>query len=178
MFRNNRAARIIFPLIIIAVLVVVMELVDHNKTVDDTTDKNGKKIEKIIGKCSVEIECKNILKNKDLLDLDLRDSVPKDGIILKKTKVDLKKGDSAYTVLYRITKDKNISMESRDTAGSKYIRGIDNFYEFGCGDESGWLYLVNGKKLGISSSEAKLKNGDEVRWSYTCNLGKDVKENK
>ena len=47
MFRNNRVARILFPLIIIALLVVVMELVDYNKTVDDTDEGNNKRVEKI-----------------------------------------------------------------------------------------------------------------------------------
>ena len=175
MFRNNRVARILFPLIIIAILVVVMEVIAYNKTIDDTKDGKGKKVEKIIGKCSVEVDCKNILKNSDLLDLDLREAVPKDGVILKKTTVDLKKGDTAYSVTYRTLKDKNISIESTDTAGSKYIKGIDNFYEFCCGQKSGWIYMVNGKKPGKGCSEYKLKRGDAVRWSFTCNMGKDVK---
>ena len=37
MFRNNRLARILFPLIIIAILVVTMELLDRSKRVDDKT---------------------------------------------------------------------------------------------------------------------------------------------
>ena len=173
MFRNNRVARILFPLIIIALLVAVMEFVDYNKTVDDTKDGNGKKVEKIIGKGTLEVECKTVLDNMDLLDLDLQNSVPKDGVILKKTKVTLKKGDTAYSVLYKTLKDKNISMERTDTAGSKYVKGIDNFYEFSCGQKSGWIYKVNGKKPGKGSSEYKLKSGDDVVWSFTCNMGKD-----
>lgn len=164
MFRNNRAARIILPLIIIAVLVVVMEIVDSKKEKKDT----------IIGTCTVSIDCKNILKNRDILDLDVKDSVPKDGVILKKTKVDLHKGDTAYDVLYKVTKDKNISMESSNTAGNKYVKGIDNFYEFCCGQQSGWLYQVNGKTPNKSSGDYKLKNNDVVAWRFTCKKG-DVK---
>ncbi len=164
MFRNNRAARIIFPLIIIAILVVVMEFINTKKEKKDT----------IIGTCSVEIDCKTILDNRDILELDLRDKVPKDGIILKKTKVDLHKGDTAYDVLYRVTKDKNISMESSSTAGNKYVKGIDNFYEFSCGQQSGWLYQVNGKTPNKSSSDYKIKRNDVVAWRFTCKKG-DVK---
>lgn len=173
MFRNNRAARIIFPLIIIAVLVVVMEFINTNKTVDDTDEGNNKRIEKIIGKCSIEVECKTILDNMDLLDLDLRDSVPKDGVLLKKTEVDLKKGDTAYSLTYRTLKKKNISMESSGPDYDKYIEGIDNFYEKCCGPKSGWIYKVNGKTPGKSCSEYKLKPGDKLHWRFTCNLGKD-----
>ena len=164
MFRNNRAARIIFPLIIIAILVVVMEFVNTKKEKKDI----------IIGTCSVEIDCKTILDNRDILELDLRDKVPKDGIILKKTKVDLHKGDTAYDVLYRLTKDKNISMESSSTAGNKYVKVIDNFYEFSCGQQSGWLYQVNGKTPNKSSSDYKIKRNDVVAWRFTCKKG-DVK---
>ena len=164
MFRNNRVARIIFPLVIIAILVVVMEIVDSKKEKKDT----------IIGKCTISVDCKTILDNKDTLDLELRDAVPKDGVILKKTKVDLHKGDTAYSVLYKTMKDKNISMENSDTAGSKYVKGIDNFYEFSCGQQSGWLYQVNGKTPNKSSGDYKLKNNDVVAWRFTCKKG-DVK---
>lgn len=163
MFRNNRIARIIAPLVIIAILVVVMEFVDNSK----------KETKTIVGKCSVEVECKTILKNMDKLNKELRDSVPKDGILLKKTNVDLYKGDTAYTVLYRTLKRKNISLEVEDSLGSKYIKGIDNFEEKCCGPKSGWNYIVNNKKPGVGSSSYKLKNKDVMRWSFTCNLGKD-----
>ena len=141
MFRNNRAARIIFPLIIIAVLVAVMEFVDFKKE---------EKKNVIIGKCSVSIDCKTVLDNKDILDLELRDKVPKDGVILKETKVDLHKGDTAYDILYKVTK------------------------EFSCGPESGWLYQVNGKQPNKSSSEYKIKRNDVIAWRFTCKKG-DVK---
>lgn len=165
MFRNNRAARIIAPLVVIAILVIVMEFVN--------TKKEEKK-DVIIGKCSVSIDCKTILDNRDILDLELRDKVPKDGVILKKIEVDLHKGDTAYDILYKVTKKNNISMESSGTANDKYIEGIDNFYEKNCGGESGWKYSVNGKFPSKSSSICKLKNGDNVKWRYTCNLGKDL----
>lgn len=164
MFRNNRAARIIVPLVIIAILVIVMEFVDSKKEKKDV----------IVGKCTVSIDCKTVLKNRDTLDLELRDKVPKDGVILKKTKVDLHKGDTAYDVLYRVTKDNNISMESSDAAGNKYVKGIDNFYEFSCGQQSGWLYQVNGKTPHKSSSDYKVKRNDVVAWRFTCKKG-DVK---
>lgn len=169
MFRNNRAARIIFPLIIIAILVAVMEFVDFKKE---------EKKDTIIGKCTVSIDCKTVLKNRDTLEMELRDKVPKDGIILKKTKVDLHKGDTAYDVLYRVTKDNNISMESNDTAGNKYVKGIDNFYEFSCGPQSGWLYLVNGKAPNKSSSDYKIKKNDVVAWRFTCKKGDVKKQNE
>ena len=73
-----------------------------------------------------------------------------------------------------MTKDNNISMESSDTAGNKYVKGIDNFYEFSCGQQSGWIYQVNGKTPNKSSGSYKLKRDDVVAWRFTCKKG-DVK---
>ena len=54
------------------------------------------------------------------------------------------------------------------------MEGIDNLYEFDCGQQSGWLYRVNGYSPGYSSSQYVLSDGDQVEWLYTCDLGQDV----
>ena len=105
MFRNNRLARILFPLIIIAILVVTMELLDRSKRVDDKTTtrqitysvnpnqelKAPEKNKGLKNACMVEVECITILKNMDKLKKELRKQVPKNGYILKATKVKLQK---------------------------------------------------------------------------------------
>lgn len=64
----------------------------------------------------------------------------------------------SYTPLYR----------------SAYIEGIGQFYEFDCGELSGWMYRVNGEFPNYGCSLYELKAGDKVEWVYTCDLGKDV----
>lgn len=191
MFRNNRIARILFPLVIVAVLVVTMELLDRSKTVDDTTKKTNvvtysvnpnqeikapDTTKKLKNKCIVKVECKTILKNMKNLKASLKKHVPKDGIILKETEVKIKKNDNAYTVLERALKKKKIPMESTNSLGSIYVQGIDNFYEKDCGDSSGWHYSVNGKMPGVGADQTKVKEGDYIRWSYTCDGKKDDAE--
>ena len=52
--------------------------------------------------------------------------------------------------------------------------GIANIYEHDCGDNSGWIYMVNGSSPGYGCSNYKLKEGDKVEWIYSCDYGKDI----
>ena len=66
-------------------------------------------------------------------------------------------------------------MEASFTGKSAYVEGIDNIYEFSCGQQSGWMYSVNDKFPQVSCSDYKVKDGDVIKWKYTCDLGEDVK---
>ena len=50
------------------------------------------------------------------------------------------------------------------------------FYIFlDCGNESGWMYKVNGWFPNYGCSKYMLEDGDTIVWCYTCNgLGADV----
>lgn len=126
--------------------------------------------------CTFTITCATILNNMDDLDPEKVELVPKDGIILKKQKVQFKEGESVYDVLVRVCKDNKIHMESSWTPlyNSAYIEGINNLYEFDCGSLSGWMYKVNEWFPNYGCSRYQLKNGDDVVWCYTCDLGYDV----
>ena len=58
--------------------------------------------------------------------------------------------------------------------GSVYVEGINNLYEFDCGELSGWMYSVNGIYPNYGCSSYILKDGDVICWVYTCDLGYDV----
>lgn len=126
--------------------------------------------------CTFTITCSTILDNMDDLDPEKVELVPKDGIIFKKQKVQFKEGESVFDVLKKVCKDNNIHMESSWTPmyNSAYIEGINNLYEFDCGSLSGWMYKVNEWFPNYGCSRYVLKNGDDVVWCYTCNLGYDV----
>ncbi len=128
--------------------------------------------------CSIEIECRSILENRDKLKESKKSFVPKDGYILKNAKVVINKGDSVYDILYRICREKGIHFEAKYTPAYQtyYVEGIHQLYEFDCGNMSGWTYLVNGKQPNYGCSKYQVAAGDEIRWSYTCNAGKDVME--
>ena len=58
--------------------------------------------------------------------------------------------------------------------GSAYIEGINNLYEFDCGDLSGWMYSVNGVFPNVGCSQVQAAEGDVICFVYTCDLGADV----
>ncbi len=126
--------------------------------------------------CTISISCATILDHMDWLDEEKVDLVPEDGWILKATKVKFYDGESVFNVLQRTCKQNKIHMEFSDTPmyNSAYIEGIHNLYEFDCGQLSGWMYSVNGWFPNYGCSRYQLKDGDIIKWVYTCDLGYDV----
>ena len=162
---------------------------DSKKTAKTTgksysaTLKNEKKIT-----CTIEISCKTLLNNKDSLKQGKVSFVPTDGQILKKTKVSVSEGSSVFDALKIACKNgkctdscsfctkSGIQLEYTYTPGynSYYIEGIHQLYEKDCGTMSGWMYSVNGAFPNYGCNEYKVKNGDNIRWLYTCDLGEDI----
>lgn len=126
--------------------------------------------------CTLSIRCGAILDNWDWLDPDKAELVPADGVILAPEEVPFEEGETVFDLLRRQTRAHGIHMEATFTPGygSSYVEGIANLYEFDCGQQSGWVYLVNGVSPGYGSSQYVLSPGDVVEWAYTCDLGHDV----
>ncbi|HML38395.1 MAG TPA: DUF4430 domain-containing protein [Bacillota bacterium] len=126
--------------------------------------------------CTLSVRCDTILDNIKALDPEKAELVPADGVIFPAQKVDFYEGESVFNVLLREMKKNKIHMEFVDTPiyNSAYIEGINNLYEFDCGELSGWMYKVNGWFPNYGCSRYQLKDGDVVEWVYTCDLGRDV----
>ena len=126
--------------------------------------------------CTLSVRCDTILDNLSDFDKDKTDILPKDGIILEETEVVFYEGETVFNLLRREMKKNGIHMEFNEVPmyGSAYIEGINNIYEFDCGELSGWMYKVNGWFPNYGCSRYELKEGDKVEWVYTCDLGRDV----
>lgn len=126
--------------------------------------------------CTISISCATVLDNMDICDPAKVDFVPKDGWILKPTKVTIQPDETVFAVLQRTCKAQKIPLEFEDTPmyNSAYIEGIYNLYEFDVGDLSGWMYSVNGNFPNYGCSQYKLQDGDVIHWLYTCDLGDDI----
>ncbi len=126
--------------------------------------------------CTLSIRCDTILNNMDMLKEEKKSMVPANGVILGTTTVTFNEGESVFDVLKRVTRQKRIHIEFENTPiyNSAYIEGINNLYEFDCGDLSGWMYKVNGWFPNYGCSRYHLKQGDVIEWVYTCDLGYDV----
>lgn len=126
--------------------------------------------------CILSVSCATILDNMKDLDKEKIELVPEDGVIFKATEVTFYEGESVFNVLQREMKKNKIHMEFVNTPlyNSAYIEGINNIYEFDCGELSGWMYKVNGWFPNYGCSRYQLKEGDVIEWVYTCDLGRDV----
>jgi len=126
--------------------------------------------------CTLSVRCDTILNNIDWLNPEKVDLVPEDGVIFATKTVTFYEGESVFNVLHREMKKAKIHMEFMNTPmyNSVYIEGINNLYEFDCGELSGWMYKVNGWFPNYGCSRYQLKEGDIIEWVYTCDLGVDV----
>lgn len=139
---------------------------------DDATYVRGVEIagEDVKTACTLTVSCEEILSHMDKLNPDKVDLVPSNGMIFSSSNVGFKDGESVFDVLQREMRENKIHMEFVNTpsTNSAYIEGINNLYEFDCGERSGWMYKVNGEYPNVGCSQYKLKPGDVVEFVYTC----------
>lgn len=127
--------------------------------------------------CTITILCNTILDNMENLDDGKEAYVPANGTILATSSVEFEEGETVFDVLNRVCEYAGIQIEYSwsPVYNSYYIEGINNLYEFDCGNESGWMYKVNGWFPNYGCSSYSLEDGDNIVWCYTCNgLGADV----
>ena len=141
-----------------------------NSATADTGNTSGAAQDTNGIKCSISINCANLLNHMDVLDANKKKLVPSDGYILKQVTINVKKGSSVFDALKTVTKSKKIHLEY---SGS-YIEGIGNLYEFDGGELFGWMYSVNNDFPRVGCDSYIIQDGDVIQWVYTCDLGKDV----
>lgn len=156
-------------------------------TTEMTTATTEKSTEKQVV-CTVEISCESILANTDKLKENKREFLPEDGSILKSVNVTVAQGKTAFDVIKKVCsenvcednckycRNNGIQLDYVFTPGydSYYIRGIHQIYEKDCGSQSGWMYCVNDEFPNCGCSQYKVKNGDVIKFIYTCNSGDDL----
>lgn len=127
--------------------------------------------------CTIEIRCDTILDNMENLEEGKNKYVPANGVILARSSMTFEEGETVLDVLKRACAQAGIQLEYSFSPiyNSSYVEGMNNLYEFDCGNESGWMYKVNGWFPNYGCSAYTLKDKDAIVWCYTCNgLGADV----
>ena len=176
--RRLRKDILLSAIILAAVLLVVQGT--KFQTVDEYYRTHIDDITSDTPTVTISILCGTLLDKYDSLPPELQDEkyVPRDGVILPPTKVRLRDGDSVFDVLNRITREKRIQFDYQDASlgiyDSAYVRGINFLYEYTCGPLSGWTYTVNGNHPDYGCSRYILCPNDDIKWQYTCDLGRDV----
>ena len=107
------------------------------------------------------------------------------GVIIAPTQVPFKQGENIAQVTKRLLDHLNIGMSySGSLTGNFYLGAISNFEvggtpygsmaEFDAGEGSGWMITLNGVFINRGASDFTVKNGDVVKWQYTCQYGADI----
>ncbi|MFZ2539167.1 MAG: DUF4430 domain-containing protein [Oscillospiraceae bacterium] len=123
---------------------------------------------------SLEIKCGTILDNMDKVDEEIKDNIPKDGIILSQEKFDVPEASSVYDLLMDASKSKSFTVTSTGSSKTAYITSIAGIKDFSVGASSGWQYTVNGEFASSSCGSYTLKADDKVEFLFTCDLGEDL----
>ena len=121
---------------------------------------------------SISIDCKTILNNMDKISdgYKFNINIPSSGIILPNTVYKVKKNTTVLELLRQINGEKELKL----VANSGYVSSIKDIPQFCVGEKSGWIYSVNGKYVNVGAGGKKLKDGDAVKWMFTCDYGKDL----
>ncbi len=123
--------------------------------------------------CSLTIRCDKALPILQNTNPEKLEFLPTDGVILSLSEATFSVGETVFDVLKRELQAHKIPFEFTENPmfKSAYIDGICNLYEFDCGDQSGWLYRVNGKAPSVGCSQYSLKAGDKIEFIYTTSYG-------
>lgn len=142
------------------------EATTKKKKVTATKVKKKKKTDTVT--CTVTVECKSILDHMDDLKEGHEEFVPDDGYIIKDYTYKAKKGYTVYDALKDACKKSDIKLTAKSTSYGTYVSGINNLDEFDCGDQSGWMYSVNGQFPNTSCGNLTVKDKDNIIFEYVC----------
>ncbi len=137
-----------------------------------TTNNNSEHTQKSISNddadyyCTVTIQCKEILSNRDKLKDGHEEFVPKSGYLVRNYSVKYENDDNVYKVVQRVCRENGIKMRAKKTAYGMYIVGLNELDEKDCGGTSGWTYYVDGKFPNVSVDNYSLKGGESIELKY------------
>ena len=149
---------------------------DNEKTEKGTGQDTGSASASQAEACTISISCSTLLSHKDSLSASTAQLVPSDGCLLPASSVKISQEDTVFDILQRACRQAGVHMEytGSASAGTIYIEGIGNIYEFDAGPRSGWMFTVNGKFPDRGCGSVTVSAGDKICWLYTCDLGKDL----
>ncbi|MBO7353213.1 MAG: DUF4430 domain-containing protein [Lachnospiraceae bacterium] len=171
-FKKRNYKNFVFAAIM-ALLAVVIVRSTNISTKEDYYKGEAHSDAEVIGTVTLTIRCDTIIG-------EASEFIPSDGTILKKTEFELREGESVYELLVEGIRGNGIHLENKKTSvgahGAYYISGINHIYEYEYGELSGWMYYVNGEAPSVGCGDYILKDGDEVAWLYTREIGRDIEQ--
>lgn len=129
---------------------------DTQKTESSTTTKTPQQEESV-----KQEEPPEIKKQKTTLKITGVNNVIGEG------EVEIEDGYSVYDVLKIYASQKSLTLNTTGFGSIIYVKGINGLNEFDHGQNSGWLYTVNGVQPTIGAGSYKVKDGDHIEWNYS-----------
>ncbi len=166
-FRKKKSYKNYIAIILLMTAGILFVCVTEFKNPDSYYSGAFLEKEHPIGTVTLSIRCDTVAGKSE--------HIPKDGVILPATSIQIENGETVYDILTQAAQAKKIQVENDGNESLAYILGIAYLYEFDYGDLSGWVYFVNGERTSVGCGEYVLKDGDIIEWKYTCNLGEDLK---
>ena len=165
--RHGRAKQLLFVLAAAIVAAAAVGMINIESTSEyyraDFDDREA------VGSVYFSIRCDSVAGIAD------DGSTPESGIILDRVSMPIHAGDTVFNVLTAAVRTHGIHMEYTGASESTaYVCGINHLYEYSHGELSGWLYTLNGETLSTGCGSCPVKDGDEIVWHFTINMGEDI----
>ena len=138
----------------------------------------------IEGYVTVSFVDKGVRKSEELSEMDAQFRTPL-GTIIPATRVPFKAYDTIASVTLRLLEENGFKANYQgDEYSSFYLAAIgdfthrgtyyESFGEFDAGADSGWMITWDDWFINKGASEFMVKDGDVIKWQYTCQLGADI----
>lgn len=125
-----------------------------------------------VGTVSMTIRCDTI---RDYTDKN--EFIPADGVILPMTEFAINAGETVYDILAQAAREYGFQMDSSGSAiAMLYVKGLNHIYEYEFGEQSGWMYYVDGIAPSVNAAEYVLRDGEIIQWMYSRDIGQDLKD--
>ena len=161
--KQNKKSSIKLLNLLLVLLLSFTAVMPQNLAAETTENKETIQAE-------LNIDLRDILRNKDSISEDVVKKVPESGYLTKSKKISVEKGSSAWDVVKNYLDENNIPYDAQESQFGVYIKGVNNIHEFDAGKNSGWMYNVNGKTPNVGVSGYTLTDGDKVKLFYVVDL--------
>ncbi|MCI8610780.1 MAG: DUF4430 domain-containing protein [Clostridiales bacterium] len=127
---------------------------DQEKKDDVTTQQDAGTTADVQNSVTVKIICDDTVTKE----------VWEDPVILEETEYSLEGETDAFTVLKEVAEKNKIVLVHSDG----YVTGIGGLSTGDAGENSGWMFQVNGELASVGASDYMVQNGDQLVWFYTA----------
>lgn len=137
-------------------------------------DSKANELSDLIGKL-VKKSDSTTVHNSNEIEVTFELNGENEEVWIPKTKYNVEKNSTVYTVFDKALKENNIVYEKKGNYISKIKSPITKEFlaEFSRGQNSGWMYKVNGVHVNKGLEQHILHHGDYVLWHYTKDYKKE-----